>query len=327
LTVFEGGFSIAAILLIFAAVRSSLETHQLETGQFLAFFAAFGLSLAAVSELANALGNIVVAIPRFDRLRPVLAEPVETAANRNPPGELHGAIELKELTFRYTAGGPAILDKLSLHIEPREHVAIVGPSGSGKSTLFRLLLGFEKPDEGAIFFDGKAIETLDIGALRRQIGVVLQNGKLVSGSLYENICAGAALPLERAMEAARLAGLESDIAAMPMGIHTMIGEGMSTLSGGQQQRLMIARALVHRPRIILFDEATSALDNRTQAIVSASLEKLNVTRIVIAQRLSTVQRADRILVLKGGAVVQSGRFDELLNTPGMFADFAKRQML
>jgi len=327
LTVFEGGFPIAAILLIFAAVRSSAETHQLDIGQFLAFFAAFGLSLAAVSELANALGNILVAIPRFDRLRPVLAEPVEVAAPRNPPGELHGAIELKELTFRYTAGGPAILDKLSLHIEPREHVAIVGPSGSGKSTLFRLLLGFEKPDEGAIFFDGKAIETLDIGALRRQIGVVLQNGKLVSGSLYENICAGGALPLERAMEAARLAGLESDIAAMPMGIHTMIGEGMNTLSGGQQQRLMIARALVHRPRIILFDEATSALDNRTQAIVSASLEKLNVTRVVIAQRLSTVQRADRILVLKGGAVVQSGRFDELLNTPGMFADFAKRQML
>ncbi len=190
-----------------------------------------------------------------------------------------------------------------------------------------MLLGFEKPESGAVLFDGKAIDTLDVAAIRRQIGVVLQNGKLASGSLYENICGGVQLPLEQVWDAARLAGLDADIAAMPMGMHTVVAEGMNTLSGGQRQRLMIARALVHHPRILLFDEATSALDNITQAIVSASLAKLNVTRIVIAQRLSTVKSADRIIVLAAGEIIQSGRFDELVAQPGMFADFAQRQLL
>ena len=208
-----------------------------------------------------------------------------------------------------------------------EFVALVGPSGSGKSTIFRLLLGFEQPEAGAVFFDGKALDTLDIAAVRRQIGVVLQNGKLTSGSLYENICGGAQLPLEQAWQAARLAGLEADIAAMPMGMHSVVAEGVSTLSGGQRQKLMIARALVNQPRILLLDEATSALDNRAQAIVSASLAKLNVTRIVIAHRLSTVQTADRIFVLAGGELVQTGTFAELNAKPGLFAELAKRQLL
>ena len=164
-------------------------------------------------------------------------------------------------------------------------------------------------------------------AIRRQIGIVLENGKLTSGSLYENICGGAQLSLEQAWEAARLAGLDADIEAMPMGMHTVIAEGVNTLSGGQRQRLMIARALVHRPRILLFDEATSALDNPTQAIVSASLAGLNITRLIIAQRLSTVRNVDRVIVLAGGEVMQSGTVEELSAVPGMFVDFARRQVL
>jgi NHLM bacteriocin system ABC transporter ATP-binding protein len=327
LSVFEAAFPTLATLAIFAGVWRRAGDLGLDTGEFLAFFFAFGQSMAAIGALAAALGEMLIAVPRLDRLRPLIAERTEIAELRNPPGELTGAIEFGQVSFRYTPGGPKILNKVTMHVSKGEYVAVVGPSGSGKSTLFRLLLGFEKPEAGAVFFDGKAIDTLDITAIRRQIGVVLQNGKLASGSLYENICGSAQQPLERAWEAARLAGLDADIEAMPMGMHTIIAEGMDTLSGGQRQRLMIARALVHHPKILLFDEATSALDNRTQAIVSASLAKLNVTRIVIAQRLSTVRSADRIVVLSGGEIVQSGTFGELAAASGMFADFVRRQLL
>jgi NHLM bacteriocin system ABC transporter ATP-binding protein len=342
LGVFEAAFPTLATLAIFAGAADAVGALgaagpgsaagaagplALGTGQLLAFFAAFGQSMAAVGEMAAAVGEALIAVPRLSRLRPLLVEQAELAEERNPPGELGGAIELGQVTFRYAPGGPTILDKITLQVGKGEYVAVVGPSGSGKSTLFRLLLGFEKPESGAIFFDGKAIDTLDITAIRRQVGVVLQNGKLASGSLYENICCGGQLPLERAWEAARLAGLDADIEAMPMGMHTVVAEGMNTLSGGQRQRLMIARALVHHPRILLFDEATSALDNRTQAIVSASVARLNVTRVVIAQRLSTLRSADRIVVLAGGAIVQQGTFEELAAAPGLFAEFARRQLV
>jgi len=327
LSVFEAAFPTAATMAIFAGAWSRLAEGPLDTGEFLAFFLAFGQSMAAVGALATSLAEMLVVIPRLDRLKPLMAEDAEIGEPRNPPGELSGAIELGQVTFRYAPEGPKVLDKVTLRVTKGEYVAVVGPSGSGKSTLFRLLLGFEKPESGAVFFDGKPLGTLDIGAVRRQIGVVLQNGKLTAGSLYENICGSAQHPLERAWEAARLAGLADDIEAMPMGMHTVVAEGMDTLSGGQRQRLMIARALVHHPRILLFDEATSALDNRTQAVVSASLAGLNVTRIVIAQRLSTVKSADRILVLSGGEIVQTGAFEELAAAPGLFADLVRRQLL
>jgi NHLM bacteriocin system ABC transporter ATP-binding protein len=326
-SVFEAAFPPAAMLLVFAGVWSGTSHLMLDTGQFLAFFVAFGQTLVAGSQVVAAASAAVITVPLTDRLRPLVAQQAEMQESRNAPGELTGSIEIGQVTFRYATGGPAVLDKLTMQVGRGEYLALVGPSGCGKSTLFRLLLGFEKPESGAILFDGKLIDSLDISSVRRQFGVVLQNGKLASGNLYENICGGAPLPLERAWEAARLAGLEDDILAMPMGMHTTIAEGTNTLSGGQRQRLMIARALVHHPRILLFDEATSALDNRTQAIVSASLAKLNVTRIVIAQRLSTVKSADRIIVLSGGKIVQSGTFEELSAVPGMFAEFAKRQLL
>jgi ABC-type bacteriocin/lantibiotic exporter with double-glycine peptidase domain len=257
----------------------------------------------------------------------LFASATEISEDRKPPGELAGAVELSRVTFRYLAGGPPVLDNVSLRVAPGEYVAIVGPSGSGKSSLFRLLLGFEKAESGAVFYDGKSLDTLDTSAVRRQLGVVLQNGRLATGSLYENICGGVQLPLEQAWEAARLAGLDDDIKAMPMGMHTVIAEGVNTLSGGQRQRVLIARAIARRPRILLLDEATSSLDNQSQAIVSASLGALNVTRIVIAHRLSTVREADRIVVLVEGKVVQSGTYPELSKVAGVFADFTQRQLL
>jgi NHLM bacteriocin system ABC transporter ATP-binding protein len=327
LGIFEASFPVFATLIIFAAAVLSKSKLLIDIGGFFAFFAAFGQSMASIGQWAAGVSEALIAIPHLTRLRPLISGVAEVSDDRKPPGELTGAVEFSRLTFRYLPSGPPVLDNVSLRIAPGEYVAIVGPSGSGKSSLFRLLLGFERPESGAVFLDGKAIDTLDIGAVRRQLGVVLQNGKLATGSLYENICGGVQLPLEQAWEAARLAGIDADIERMPMGMNTVVAEGVNTLSGGQRQRIMIARAIARRPRILLFDEATSSLDNQSQAIVSASLGNLNVTRVVIAHRLSTVRLADRIIVLVDGKVVQTGTYAELSNTPGMFATFAQRQLL
>jgi NHLM bacteriocin system ABC transporter ATP-binding protein len=327
LGIFEVSFPVFATLIIFAAAVSSKSKLLVDIGGFFAFFAAFGQSMASIGQWASGVSEALIAIPHLTRLRPLISGVAEVSEDRKPPGELTGAVEFSRLTFRYLPSGPPVLDSVSLRIAPGEYVAIVGPSGSGKSSLFRLLLGFERPETGAVFLDGKAIDTLDIGAVRRQLGVVLQNGKLATGSLYENICGGVQLPLQQAWEAARLAGIDADIERMPMGMNTVVAEGVNTLSGGQRQRIMIARAIARRPRILLFDEATSSLDNLSQAIVSASLGNLNVTRIVIAHRLSTVRLADRIIVLVDGKVVQTGTYAALSNTPGMFAAFAQRQLL
>ncbi|MDE2332344.1 MAG: NHLP bacteriocin export ABC transporter permease/ATPase subunit, partial [Bradyrhizobium sp.] len=327
LGVFESAFSTVATLIIFAAATFMNSKLLLDVGGFLAFFAAFGQSMGAVGAWAMGVSEGLIAIPHLRRLQPLISGVTEISEDRKSPGELSGAIEVSRLTFRYVPSGPPVLDNVSLRIAQGEYVAIVGPSGSGKSSLFRLLLGFEKPESGAVFLDGKAIDTLDISAVRRQFGVVLQNARLANGSIYDNICGGVQLPLEQAWEAARLAGLDADIKDMPMGMHTVVSEGVNTLSGGQRQRIMIARAVARRPRILLFDEATSALDNQTQAIVSASLGNLNVTRIVIAHRLSTVRQADRIVVIVDGKIVQAGSYAELSTTPGTFASFAQRQLL
>jgi len=327
LGVFESSFPLIATIIIFATATWTESPLLANVGGFLAFFTAFGQSMGSVGAWATGVSDALIAIPQLRRLQPLISGVAEVSEDRKPPGELSGAVEFSRLTFRYVSSGAPVLDNVSLRIAPGEYVAIVGPSGSGKSSLFRLLLGFERPESGAVFFDGKAIDTLDISAVRRQLGVVLQNGALATGSIYENICGGVQLPLEQAWEAARLAGLEADIEAMPMGMHTVVSEGVNTLSGGQRQRVMIARAVARRPRILLFDEATSALDNQSQAIVSRTLGNLNVTRIVIAHRLSTVRQVDRIIVLVDGKIVQSGSFAELSSTPGVFASFAQRQLL
>ncbi|MCM8738467.1 NHLP bacteriocin export ABC transporter permease/ATPase subunit [Azospirillum sp. A1-3] len=297
------------------------------TGSFLAFITAFGQLLAAMTEMAHALTKSLTVLPLLERARPILETAPEVQAGRDAPGELQGGITLSRVGFRYAPDAPPVLHDLSLSIEPGEFVAIVGASGSGKSTVMRLLLGFERPDQGEVFFDGRAAERLDLAAVRRQIGVVLQNGRITAGSLFQNIVGTAPLGLDDAWHAARLVGLDRDIEQMPMGMHTVLMDGGGTLSGGQRQRLMIARALVHRPRVLLLDEATSALDNRTQAVVTASLAKLSVTRVVIAHRLSTIRDVDRILVLDAGRLVQSGRYEDLMAVDGPFRTLASRQLL
>jgi len=240
---------------------------------------------------------------------------------------LGGAIEVSHVSFRYAQDSPLVLDDITLRVEPGEFVAIVGPSGSGKSTLLRVLLGFETPAEGGVYYDGQALTGLDVRSVRQQIGVVLQHSQITAGDIYANIAGSSGLSLDDAWRAARAAAFDSDIEAMPMGMHTVLAQGGGTLSGGQRQRLLIARALAAQPKILFFDEATSALDNRTQAQVSESLAGLRVTRVVIAHRLSSIQNADKIVVLERGRVVQVGRFERLLQDGGTFGALARRQMV
>ncbi len=300
--------------------------HTFATGDFVAFNSAFGALFAAGAALSNTVGTLVAAVPILERARPIVATAPEVAERMGDPGALRGHIEGLHLSFRYQPDGPMVLDDVSFEAKPGQFVAFVGPSGSGKSTTLRLLLGFEAPETGTVYYDGQDLASLDISAIRNhQIGVVLQTSRLLSGDIFTNIVGTTTLTQDDAWEAAEAAGLADDIRDMPMGMHTMISEGGTTLSGGQRQRLLIARALVRKPRIILFDEATSALDNRTQETVTRTLELSNATRFVIAHRLSTIRRADRIYVMEHGRVVEQGDFDELARGSGLFARLIARQ--
>ncbi|MEM8810319.1 MAG: NHLP bacteriocin export ABC transporter permease/ATPase subunit, partial [Cyanobacteria bacterium P01_G01_bin.38] len=296
------------------------------TGTFLAFNAAFAIFISGATNLSRTLIDVLEVIPLWMRSQPILNAEPEVDIEKADPGRLTGRICLDHVTFRYREDGPLILNSVTVEANPGEFIALVGPSGSGKSTVLRLLLGFETPQSGTVYYDSQDVAGLDISAVRRQLGVVLQNGRINAGSIFENISGGALITLEDAWQAAEMAGFADDVRSFPMQMHTVISEGGGNLSGGQRQRLVIARALALNPKILLLDEATSALDNRTQAIVSESLDRLNVTRIVVAHRLSTIRNADRIYVIKAGRVVQQGSFDELAAQEGVFAQLIKRQV-
>ena len=322
---------ILAAMLLYYVMLQTLRTPDakagaLSTGQFLAFLAAYATFQNSLLQMSATLMGVLNIVPIYHRLQPILETPAEVDDAKARPTQLTGEIEVAHVSFRYQADGPLILNDLSLQIHSGEFVALVGGSGSGKSTVMRLLLGFETPESGAIYYDRQDLAMVDVTAVRRQMGVVLQNSQIMSGSIFENIAGASHLPLEAAWEAARMAGCEADIRDMPMGMHTVLPQGGGSLSGGQRQRIVIARAIIKKPRILFFDEATSALDNRTQAIVSASIEQLQATRIVIAHRLSTIINADRIYVLDQGQIVQSGTYQELIKQDGLFAELAKRQM-
>lgn len=327
LAAFHASVPVLSCVIIFALALSLItDTHELQTGDFMAFLTAFTACSGGILASTPALVSMLNTLPLYEQATPIFKTLPEVVAGKSDPGPLLGDIEIQHATFRYQADGPLILRDVSVRIQAGEFVAFVGPSGSGKSTLLRLLLGFETLEGGAIFYDGQELGGLDVQAVRRQMGVVLQSGRLMSGDIFTNIIGASAATIEQAWAAARMAGLAEEIEAMPMGMHTVVSEGGGTLSGGQRQRLLIARAIVARPRIVLFDEATSALDNRTQAIVSASLESLQATRIVVAHRLSTIVNAHRIFVMERGRLVQTGTFAELMAEKGPFAELAKRQI-
>ncbi|MFG1188453.1 NHLP bacteriocin export ABC transporter permease/ATPase subunit [Xanthobacter flavus] len=306
---------------------ATLRPTPIELAAFAAFGVAFGQFNASLTAFAACVGTALEVVPLFRSVQPIFDAKPEHALQTADCGRLAGRIDVRGLSFRYHDAGPMILEDIDFCVMPGQFVAIVGPSGSGKSTLLRLLLGFERPASGAIFYDHHNLAQLDVRLVRQQIGTVLQSTGLVPGSLYDNIAGSKPLSVQQVLEAANRAGLARDIAGFAMGLDTMVAENGGTLSGGQRQRVMIARALVGEPALLFFDEATSALDNETQAIVSHSMETLSVTRLVIAHRLSSIRHADKILVLENGRLKEHGSYEELMGLGGLFHKLVHRQTL
>ncbi|MBQ3790258.1 MAG: ATP-binding cassette domain-containing protein [Lachnospiraceae bacterium] len=312
---------LGTIVLYSTAVRTGVTPSQ-----YLAFNVAYGMVMGAFTTLSGIAQSIAQIEPIVEMAEPILKAEPESAEGKEIVTELSGGIELNHVCFRYEENLPYVIDGLNLKIRPGEYVAIVGRTGCGKSTLMRLLLGFEKPERGAIYYDGKDMNRMDLRSLRRKIGAVMQDGGLFQGDIYSNIVISQpTLTMEDAWEAASLAGIADDINKMPMGMSTIISEGQGGISGGQRQRIMIARAVAPKPRILIFDEATSALDNRAQKQVSEALDRLKCTRIVIAHRLSTIKNCNRILVLDQGRVIEDGTYEGLIEKGGFFAELVERQ--
>ena len=316
--------SLAGTIIMYSmSVRSGISVAD-----YYAFNTAYGMVSGSFMALAGIALSAAQIRPILTMVKPFFDTIPEISDGKQVLTRLSGGIELNNVSFRYEENMPLIVDDMSLKIRPGQYVAIVGKTGCGKSTLMRLLLGFERSQKGALYYDGKDLERIDLRSLRRRIGVVMQNGKLFLGDIYSNIIISAPwLSQSDAWEAAELAGIADDIRKMPMGMNTVISEGSGGISGGQRQRLMIARAIAPKPKILMFDEATSALDNLTQKKVSESLATLKCTRIVIAHRLSTIKQCDRIIVLDKGKIIEDGKYDELIAANGFFAELVARQRL
>ena len=314
---------VGTIVMYFFAVQSNVSVAD-----YTAFNSAYGMLSGALMSVAGIALTAARIKPVFEMAKPIMNAEPEISEGKQTVTKISGGIELSHVSFRYDVNSPLVVDDLSLKIRPGQYVAVVGKTGCGKSTLLRLLLGFEKPQKGAIYYDGRDIETVDLRSLRKKIGVVTQNGKLFQGDIYSNIVISAPyLSVDDAWKAAEVADIAEDIRKMPMGMHTIISEGAGGISGGQKQRLMIARAVAPNPKVLMFDEATSALDNITQKKVSEALDGLKCTRIVIAHRLSTIKQCDRIIVLDGGKIAEDGTYDELLAKKGYFHELVERQRL
>lgn len=316
---------IFSMVFYFVIVQSKI---SISTGGFMAFNSAFGAFSASILSLIEGLLAIYQIKPVFGRIKPILDTAQEDDEEKEVPGKLRGEVSLNNVKFSYDKNGTYVLNGIDLKISQGEYIGIVGSSGCGKSTLLKLLLGFEEPDQGQVCYDGKNLKQLDKREVRKNLGVVLQNGKLIAGSIFDNITITAPNATLKDVEAVvEAVGLKADIEQMPMGVHTVLSENSGTISGGQQQRILIARAIIAHPSILIFDEATSALDNVTQAAVCESLDKMNVTRIVVAHRLSTIKNCDRIIVLQDGKIVEQGTYTALMDQNGLFHQLAARQLV
>lgn len=318
------GISLVGTAILYTIALSS----GVSTSEYYAFNIAYASMFAAFSTLTAASASVAKIRPVLEMAEPILQTEPEKTLKKDIATRISGSIEMGGIYFRYSEMTPYILENFSLKIKAGEYVAIVGKTGCGKSTLVRLLLGFEKPEKGVVFYDGKDIERIDLKSLRRKIGSVIQDGQLFYGNIFQNIAiASEKLTMDEAWEAAEIAGIADDIRAMPMGMNTIISEGQGGISGGQKQRLLIARAVASKPRILIFDEATSALDNITQKQIATALDDLKCTRIVIAHRLSTIKNCDRILVMDGGRIIEEGTYQELIDKKGFFSELVARQQL
>ena len=320
---------VTAVSLIGTLVLYALAIeNRIEPNHYYAFMNAYGHVNSAFAALAGIAISVAAIPPVLEMAEPILQAEPEVSEKREAVTGISGSIEISHVSFRYEENRNYILTDMNLKIASGEYVAIVGRTGCGKSTLVRLMLGFEQPETGSIFYDHHDLSKIDPRSLRKHIGVVIQNGSRCQGDIYANIAISAPeLTLEEAWQAAETAGIAEDIRRMPMGMQTIIAEGQGGISGGQKQRLMIARAIAPKPKILIFDEATSALDNKTQKQVSDALDKLRCTRVVIAHRLSTIRNCDRILMMDQGKIIEEGTYEELIRKQGAFADMVARQRL
>lgn len=304
-----------------------LTDFPMSASAFFGFYAAFVPFGFAISDIGNTWISLIPIFPIWENAKILVEEKPEGLTSRNTPGILKGAVSVDEVSFSYQPEGTPVLQAVSFYANPGEFVAIVGPSGSGKSTLVQVLLGFEKPHSGAVYYDGNDLQALDIHAVREQCGVVLQEGGLLMGNIYENLTCGGSYTEEEIKRAISLSGFQKDLDSFPMGLHTFVPVAGETFSAGQRQRLLIARALLSEPKILIFDEATSGMESTAQELIIDHLSELKITRITIAHRLSTVRRADRIYVMEKGRIVQSGSFEELAKSPGLFSSFLSSQKI
>jgi len=316
------GVLITTVVVIYGGI---VLRDQLSDGVFMGFLAAAGAFTAAIAAMTFSFGPLGACVPLFERLMPIIQADPEQPLDAVDPGRLDGRVSMHDVTFRYTPEAPDAVTDISFSVAPGEFLAITGPSGSGKSTILKLLLGLEVPQSGSVTYDGQPLDQLDRPILRRQIGVVMQEARPMPGPIIGAIVGDSGCSEQDAWDAATKVNIADAIHAMPMGMHTMISAGTGQVSGGQLQRILLARAIVTKPRIVYLDEATSALDNTSQDIVARTFNDMDVTRVVIAHRLSTIRAADRILVIDAGRIVQSGTYDELVAQEGLFRTLVDRQ--
>lgn len=319
----EAALGIGTLVIYFIAVGANTGSAD-----FIAFSASFGMLMGAMASMLAIVQSATQLIPALEMIKPILEETPEKQRGKKPLKSITGSISIEHLYFRYAEDTPYILEDVSLEIPSGQYLAVVGKTGSGKSTLVRSLLGFQIPEKGTVCVDGNDLRDLNLQTYRRHLGVVLQNGDLISGSIYDNITIAAPWATEAdAWEAAEIADIADDINKLPMGMRTMLSSTSSAVSGGQKQRLMIARAVVAKPKILILDEATSSLDNETQTHITKALDELNCTRVVVAHRLSTIRHCDRIVVIEDGRIREDGTYAELLGRNGLFAELVERQQL
>lgn len=317
------GITFLLLFLLFLGQMSSGDT-----GRFVALLTVSELFAQSVVDVVMSVVEADFIFPTYERCRPILECPSEAQDSSGSVGKLDGSVEASNVSFSYSKEEGSVLEDVSIRAGKGDYIGIVGTSGCGKSTLLQILLGFEKPDKGCVFYDHKNLDHISKPDLRKKLGVVLQDESLFTGSIYENISASVAgMTQEQAWKLLDEVSLKEEVEQMPMGLHTLVTESGSTISGGQKQRILLARALAGKPTVLFLDEATSALDNETQGKIIKMLEKRRMTRIVIAHRINTVKRCDRIFVMDHGKIVEEGTYDELLNAGGTFYELAKRQML